>query len=133
MDAALKMFQGRMWKKKFEGPGDTAIFVFNSLLWDIHRIPEANMTAAAFYAEWRMDYTSKVIELMRLMRPGKDELVLVKLHYLQHGHEMRRHALVLNEYIAETAGALQLPVLDLSALVNDDDRHLLPGDYRHQS
>ena len=112
---------------------DTAVFIFNSLLWDINRFPEANQTAPDFYAEWRMDYVSKVVELMRLARPGKDELVLQNMHYLGHGHAMRTHALVLNGIIADTARLLRLPLLDLCALVRDDDKHLRKGDYRHQT
>jgi hypothetical protein len=133
MDAAMKMFQGRMWQKQIKGRDDMGIFIFNSLLWDINRLPDANQTAADFYAEWRVDYVSKVAELMRLVRPGKDELVLQTMHYLQHGHEMRAHALELNAIIVDTAALLRLPVLDLCALVTDNDKHLRKGDYRHQT
>ena len=133
MDAGLRMFQGRMWKKPIHSRDDMGVFIFNSLLWDINRLPEANQTASAFYAEWRLDYVSKVIELMRLLRPDRDELVLQKLHYLEPGHAMSPHAMVLNDIIAQTAGMLALPVLDLTALVQDDGKHLLKGDYRHQN
>lgn len=88
----------------------------------------------SFYAfVLQMDYVSKVIDLMRLVRPGKDELVLQNMHYLEHNHPMRPHALALNEIIAETAGMLSLPLLDLCALVKDDGKHLRKGDYRHQT
>jgi hypothetical protein len=70
---------------------------------------------------------------MRLTHVGKDELVLTRLHYLQRGHEMRSHATALNHIISETAALLHLPVLDMSALVSDNDKHLLKGDYRHQN
>jgi hypothetical protein len=134
MDAAMRMFQGRMWRKTPTGhPNDLGIFIFNSLLWDINRFPESNQTADVFYAEWRTDYVSKVVELMRLVRPGKDELVLQTMHFLQRGHPMRVHAIELNEIIIETASILRLPVLDLQSLVSDDDKHLIKGDYRHQN
>ena len=80
-----------------------------------------------------MDYISKVIELMRLVRPGKDELVLQTLHYLQRGHQLREHALRMNDIIVETAGMLRLPLLNLCNLIEDNDEHLTKGDYRHQN
>lgn len=86
MNAAMRMFQGRLWKKSFhKSSEDTAIFIFNSVLWDINRLADPlanplNQTAEDFYSEWRVDYTSKVIELLRLVRPGKDELVLQNMH-----------------------------------------------------
>ena len=33
----MKMFQGRMWKKKFRDENDMGLFIFNSLLWDVNR------------------------------------------------------------------------------------------------
>jgi hypothetical protein len=133
MDRGLQMFQGRMWKKVYNNTNDIAIFIFNSLLWDVNRFPEAGQTPDAFYAEWRLDYMSKVIELMRLLRPKKDELVLQNMHYIQHLHELRPHVMVMNGIIEETAAVLNLPLLDLCALVQDNEKHLRKGDYRHQT
>lgn len=130
---AFRLFQGRMWRKTFNGTNDLGIFIFNSLLWDINRFPDAGQSEREFYAEWRADYVSQVVDLLRMARPGKDELVLQKMHYLERGHPFRPHAMALNRIIEQTASLLELPVLDLTAFVEDDGRHLRRGDFRHQT
>lgn len=114
---------------------ERVIFILLSNLWDCARKIEIHRDESVpdWTATYQRNYTSLVLDLMLMMRPKKDHLVLQTQHKVSEAiRDRNTYVDLLNYQIRRTAGYLHLPVFDVRRFLGDNPKSYLQ-DYIHQN